>query len=284
MKKKLALGAIAMVLGLSVGGSGLMPAQAFAVSVEATGSSDVSGAVASSEGSRTERSLTADDVAAAVALAEKAIAATTNIDSVAGMRVYLQGWVDQARSLDLGRLSAGQMKELVAALEEGARGLRMTAGVDRKPAEENNAAASEVEAGAVANTADAERKDAGVRKETLVSTVAEPRVMKELPAAKVADDVKVDTAGTKAEVASSRDFAGLATLATAQVRQPAALVATTDGADGVEVPKTGADASEEKVAQASSAARGMGLIFGGAVVLAAAMGAVLIVKRMKRGL
>ncbi len=39
-----------------------MPAQVFAVSVEATGSSDVSGAVASSEGSRTERSLTADDV------------------------------------------------------------------------------------------------------------------------------------------------------------------------------------------------------------------------------
>ena len=287
MKKKLALGAMAMVLGLGLGGSGLMPAQVFAVSVEATGSSDVSGAVASSEGSRTERSLTADDVAAAVALAEKAIAATTNIGSVAGMRVYLQGWVDQARSLDLNRLSAGQMKELNAALEEGARGLRMTAGVDRKPVEENSVAVPEVKGSEVKTSETvkvAEKKDAGVRKETLVSTVAEPRMMKELPAAKVVDDAKVDAAGAKAEVASSRDFAGLATLATAQVKQPAALVAATDGADGVEVPKTGADASEEKVAQASSAARGMGLIFGGAVVLAAAMGAVLIVKRMKRGL
>ncbi len=84
-------------------------------------------------------------------------------------------------------------------------------------------------------------------------------MMKELPAAKVVDDAKVDAAGAKAEVSFvERDFAGLATLATAQVKQPAALVAATDGADGVEVPKTGADASEEKVAQASSAARGWG--------------------------
>ena len=83
----------------------------------------------------------------------------------------------------------------------------------------------------------------------------------------------------KAEVA-------LVNLATAQVKKPTATSSgsldseVADSGDVAEVPKTGAS-DEEK---ASSAARGMGLVLGGAVVFAAAAGAVLIVKRMKRDL
>lgn len=280
MKKMLALGAMAVVLGLGYG----MPTMA--VATDGTAGASASVAV-----------ISAADVAAAVARAEEAIAVTTgstvNVTEVAAMQAYLRKWVAQARTLDLEQLTAGQLKELAAALNEGARGLRMTAGVDRKVASESSSSEATSSADAV----------------TVNAVIAEPRAVKELPAentasavssATVSSSVKTSAGSssaavsTKAETAvvlevtkaSTTDMNALATLAVAQVKKPTvALASATTASAGaenteVDVPKTGAD-DEEK--QASSAVRGMGLVLGGAVVLAA-VGAVLIVKRMKRGL
>ena len=280
MKKMLALGAMAVVLGL-----GLEGAPALAV------------ATAETSGVSAQASTTsATDVAAAVARAEEAIAktdtTTVNAKEVAAMREYLQGWVAQAKVLDLAQLTAGQVKELIAALDEGARGLRLTAGVDRKVATEAS------NAGATTSTAN------GTEASTVNGSVAEPRTAKESTSAtkakevaKTAETVKnvevADGSDAKADLkdgaedvalasASTKDMSALVTLATAQVKKPtvasAAVVAENAEAD---VPKTGASNEEE---QTSTAVRGMGLVLGGAVVLAAAAGAVLIVKRMKRGL
>lgn len=289
MKKMLALGAMAVVLGLSYGFE-VAPAMA----------------VSSSEGA----AVSATDVAAAVTRAEEAIAktanATVNAAEVAAMREYLQKWVAQARTLDLGSLTAGQMKELIAALNEGALGLRMKAGVDRKVATGASSSSSSssnaaVGAGTTVNGTVAEPRTAKAddAKVTSVAEVAEVKTV--APVAKtvqVASTSTTSVASTasvaKAEVApetvktvaATADMNALATLAVAQVKKPTAILAsaglTSAGAENteVDVPKTGANDEEE---QTSNAVRGMGLVLGGAVVLAAA-GAVLIVKRMKRGL
>lgn len=275
----LALGA--MIMGLNLGA---VPAAA--VSVE-------------SEAVTTSASSVSEKVAAAVKQAEAALDATAggaagtvaNAKEVAAMRTYLQGWVQQAQTINIERLTAAQAKELIAALEEGARGLRMTAGVDRKV---SSSASSATQAGsstaASVNGANAGGAgnvskpaivaSASSNKEVISTTVPEPKVMKEL-AVETIESGKIETDGAKmkAEVA-------LVNLATAQVKKPTAASSgsldseVADSGDVAEVPKTGAS-DEEK---ASTAARGMGLVLGGAVVFAAAAGAVLIVKRMKRDL
>lgn len=281
----LALGAMAMVLGLSYG-FGVAPALAVSAASEVSSVSETS-------------AVSAADVAAAVARAEEAIAktanTTVNVKEVAAMREYLQGWVAQARTLDLGRLTAAQLKELVAALDEGALGLRLVAGVDRKT---------------TAGVAGSTGTNSGSSSSTVVGTaIAEPRMVKELPAegavsekttevsevhtAKAEVAVVADTTTTPATgmKASTIDMKALATLAVAQVKKPMAVLASASVASvaevsasaenaEVDVPRTGATDEEER---ASNAVRGMGLVLAGAVVLAA-VGAVLIVKRMKRGL
>lgn len=269
----LALGAMAVVLGLSLS----YGAPALAVSADTVAVS-----------------VSAADVAAAVARAEEAIAktanATVNAKEVAAMWEYLQKWVAQAQTLDLERLTAGQLKELVAALDEGALGLRMKAGVDRKVVTDASSSATSSTSGSVSSA-------------TVSGAIAEPRTVKAESDAKVTEATAVASAaktsavstGTtvKVEVAPEvaktvvTDMSSLATLAVAQVKKPTAVLASaagsasTDAEDTeVDVPKTGAN--DEEV-QTSNAVRGMGLVLGGAVVLAAA-GAVLIVKRMKRGL
>lgn len=278
MKKVLTLGAVAVVLGLSSLG-----APAMAVSM---GESSVVSA--------------ADAVSVAIARAEEALAVTADSTSVAGvasMRAYLQKWVAQARTVDASRLTTAQLEELVAALNEGARGLRATAGVDRKvTAGVDNTMDSA--AGSVGSSAAATTSPSST---TVSATVAEPRIVKELPAsvASTDSDVSASVSGATAAVAATADststeakgeVATLANAGVAQVKKP--VVAATDKVASakevaelsdseVEVPKTGMDEEEEK---ASSAVRGIGMILGGAVVLAAAAGAVLIVKRMKRGM
>lgn len=270
-----------MIMGLNLGA---VPVAA--VSVE-------SKAVTASASSVSEK------VAAAVKQAEAALDATAggaagtvaNAKEVAAMRTYLQGWVQQAQTINIERLTAAQAKELIAALEEGARGLRMTAGVDRKVSssvssvtQAGSSTAASVN-GANAGGAGNVSKPATVapvssNKEVISTTVPEPKVIKELAAETVeAGKIETDGAEMRAEVA-------LVNLATAQVKKPTATSSgsldseVADSGDVAEVPKTGAS-DEEK---ASSAARGMGLVLGGAVVFAAAAGAVLIVKRMKRDL
>ncbi len=278
----LALGA--MIMGLNLGA---VPVAA--VSVE-------SKAVTASASSVSE------EVAAAVKQAEAALDATAggaagtvaNAKEVAAMRTYLQGWVQQAQTINVERLTAAQAKELIAALEEGARGLRMTAGVDRKV---SSSASSTTQAGSstVASVNGANAGGAGnvskpvtvapasSNKEVISTTVPEPKVMKELAAER---DEVVETGKVEADVAEMKAEVALVNLATAQVKKPTATSSgsldseVADSGDVAEVPKTGAS-DEEK---ASSAARGMGLVLGGAVVFAAAAGAVLIVKRMKRDL
>ncbi len=282
MKKTLHVLALgAMIMGLNLGA---VPVAA--VSVE-------SKAVTASASSVSEK------VAAAVKQAEAALDATAggaagtvaNAKEVAAMRTYLQGWVQQAQTINIERLTAAQAKELIAALEEGARGLRMTAGVDRKVSssvssvtQAGSSTAASVN-GANAGGAGNVSKPATVapvssNKEVISTTVPEPKVIKELAAETVeAGKIETDGAEMRAEVA-------LVNLATAQVKKPTATSSgsldseVADSGDVAEVPKTGAS-DEEK---ASSAARGMGLVLGGAVVFAAAAGAVLIVKRMKRDL
>lgn len=285
MKKKLALGAMAMVLGLSYG-SGVAPALAVSAASEVSEVSEVSGCSGAS-------AVSAADVAAAVTRAEEAIAKTANVTvnakEVAAMREYLQGWVAQARALDLERLATAQLKELVAALDEGALGLRLVAGVDRKTTSGNTA-------GSAVSSKEPVTSSTG---SAVIGSVAEPRTVKELPAEgtvseKTTEVSEVSTA--KAEVAvatdatvapttdmknSTIDMKALATLAAAQVKKPTAVLASVGAENAeVDVPKTGANDEEE---QTSNAVRGMGLVLGGAVVMAA-VGAVLIVKRMKRGL
>lgn len=278
----LALGAMAMVLGLSYG-FGVAPALAVSAASEVSSVSETS-------------IVSAADVAAAVARAEEAIAktanATVNVKEVAAMQEYLRGWVAQARTLDLGRLTAAQLKELVAALDEGALGLRLVAGVDRKVAPNGSTESAAGSAGL-----------------TVAGSVAEPRVVKELPAegavsekatgvsevytakAEVAVAADTMTAPATDMKASTIDMKTLATLAVAQVKKPTAVLASASVASvaevsasaenaEVDVPRTGATDEEERT---SNAVRGMGLVLAGAVVLAA-VGAVLIVKRMKRGL
>ena len=123
MKKTLHVLALgAMIMGLSLGA---VPVAAVSVESEAVAASALS---------------VSEKVAAAVKQAEAALDATAggaagtvaNAKEVAAMRTYLQGWVQQAQTINVERLTAAQAKELIAALEEGARGLRMTAGVDRK--------------------------------------------------------------------------------------------------------------------------------------------------------
>lgn len=275
----LALGAMAMVLGLSYGFE-VVPALAVSVASEVSEVSGCSGASA----------VSAADVAAAVARAEEAIVktanATVNAKEVAAMREYLQGWVAQARTLDLERLTTAQLKELVAALDEGALGLRLVAGVDRKVASNGS---TESAAGSTV----AETGSAGL---AVTASVAEPWVVKELPAESAVAEKTTEVSTAKAEVAvvadttaasatgmraSTIDMKALATLAVAQVKKPTAVLASAGAENAeVDVPKTGANDEEE---QTSNAVRGMGLVLGGAVVMAA-VGAVLIVKRMKRGL
>lgn len=265
----LALGAMAMVLGLSYG-SGVAPALAVSAASEVSGCSGAS-------------AVSAADVAAAVTRAEEAIAKTANVTvnakEVAAMREYLQGWVAQARALDLERLTTAQLKELVAALDEGALGLRLVAGVDRKVASNGSTESAAGSAGM-----------------TVTGSVAEPRVVKELPAESAVAEKTTEVSTAKAEVAvvadtiaasatdmkaSTIDMKALATLAAAQVKKPTAVLASVGAENAeVDVPKTGTNDEEE---QTSNAVRGMGLVLGGAVVMAA-VGAVLIVKRMKRGL
>lgn len=285
MKKTLHVLALgAMIMGLNLGA---VPVAA--VSVE-------SKAVTASASSVSE------EVAAAVKQAEAALDATAggaagtvaNAKEVAAMRTYLQGWVQQAQTINVERLTAAQAKELIAALEEGARGLRMTAGVDRKV---SSSASSTTQAGSstVASVNGANAGGAGnvskpvtvapasSNKEVISTTVPEPKVMKELAAER---DEVVETGKVEADVAEMKAEVALVNLATAQVKKPTATSSgsldseVADSGDVAEVPKTGAS-DEEK---ASSAARGMGLVLGGAVVFAAAAGAVLIVKRMKRDL
>lgn len=279
MKKMLALGAMAMVLGL---GYGFEVAPALAVS-GASEVSEVSGCSGTS-------AVLAADVAAAVARAEEAIAktanATVNAKEVAAMREYLQGWVEQARTLDSERLTTAQLKELVAALDEGALGLRLVAGVDRKVTSGNTA-------GSAVSSKEPVTSSTG---SAVIGSVAEPRTVKDLPAENAVSDKTVMASVAKAEVtvaadtttvsaadakASTIDMKALATLAVAQVKKPTAVLASAGAENAeVDVPKTGANDEEE---QTSNAVRGMGLVLGGAVVMAA-VGAVLIVKRMKRGL
>lgn len=276
----LALGA--MVLGLSYGFE-VVPALAVSAVSEVSGCSGASGAMAASNALTATSAVSAADVAAAVARAEEAIAktanATVNAKEVAAMQEYLQGWVAQARTLDLERLSAAQLKELVAALDEGALGLRLVAGVDRKVTTES-AAGSAV----------------GSKEVTVTGSVAEPRTVKELPVESAVAEKTTEVSTAKAEVAvvadttaapatgmkaSTIDMKALATLAVAQVKKPTVVLASAGAENAeVDVPKTGANDEEE---QTSNAVRGMGLVLGGAVVMAA-VGAVLIVKRMKRGL
>lgn len=251
MKKTLnALALGAVMMGLSLG------APVAAVSVE-------SEAVTASALNASEK------VAAAVKQAETALDVTeevatsaTNAKQVAAMRIYLQGWVRQARTVGVEQLSAAEAKELVAALEEGARGLRMTAGVDRK----------------------VQASDRGDSDIVNMGVIQEPRVMKE--AAQSEATVKAEPVAKTNEMSVSSKVKAVANLAEATVRTEkptAAQTAVSDdlaSSDLVDVPKTGAD-EEERTA---SAARGIGLVLGGAVVFAAAAGAVLIVKRMKRGL
>lgn len=275
----LALGAMAMVLGL---GYGFEVAPALAVS-GASEVSEVSGCSGTS-------AVLAADVAAAVARAEEAIAktanATVNAKEVAAMREYLQGWVEQARTLDSERLTTAQLKELVAALDEGALGLRLVAGVDRKVTSGNTA-------GSAVSSKEPVTSSTG---SAVIGSVAEPRTVKDLPAENAVSDKTVMASVAKAEVtvaadtttvsaadakASTIDMKALATLAVAQVKKPTAVLASAGAENAeVDVPKTGANDEEE---QTSNAVRGMGLVLGGAVVMAA-VGAVLIVKRMKRGL
>ncbi len=282
MKKTLHVLALgAMIMGLNLGA---VPVAAVSVESEA---------VTASASSVSEK------VAAAVKQAEAALDATAggvagtvaNAKEVAAMRTYLQGWVQQAQTINVERLTAEQAKELIAALEEGARGLRMTAGVDRKTSssvssvtQAGSSTAASVN-GANAGGAGSVSEPATVapassNKEVISTTVPEPKVMKELVVETVeAGRIETDGAEMKAEVA-------LVNLATAQVKKPTATSSgsldseVADSGDVAEVPKTGAS-DEEK---ASNAARGMGLVLGGAVVFAAAAGAVLIVKRMKRDL
>lgn len=288
----LALGAMAMVLGLSYG---FEVAPALAVSAasevsEVSGCSGDSGAMAASNALTATSAVSAADVAAAVTRAEEAIAKTANVTvnakEVAAMREYLQGWVAQARALDLERLTTAQLKELVAALDEGALGLRLVAGVDRK-------AVSNASTESAADSTVAEAGSAGL---AVTGSVAEPRVVKELPAESAVLDKTTEVSTAKAEVAvvadtaaapaadmkaSTIDMKALAALAVAQVKKPTAVLASAGAENAeVDVPKTGANDEEE---QTSNAVRGMGLVLGGAVVMAA-VGAVLIVKRMKRGL
>ncbi len=200
--------------------------------------------------------------------------------------------MQRAQTINIERLTAAQAKELIAALEEGARGLRMTAGVDRKV---SSSASSAAQAGSLtaasvngANAGGAGNvsKPATVvpvssNKEVISTTVPEPKVVKELAAER---DEVVETGKVEADVAEMKAEVALVNLATAQVKKPTAtqVVASSDltSGDVAEVPKTGASDEE----RASNAARGMGLVLGGAVVFAAAAGAVLIVKRMKRDL
>lgn len=282
MKKTLHVLALgAMIMGLNLGA---VPVAAVSVESEAVTASALS---------------VSEKVAAAVKQAEAALDATAggavgtaaNAKEVAAMRTYLQGWVQRAQTINIERLTAAQAKELIAALEEGARGLRMTAGVDRKV---SSSASSATQAGSstVASVNGANAGGAGnvskpaaatstsSNKEVISTTVSEPKVMKELAVETVeAGKIETDGAEMKAEVA-------LVNLATAQVKKPTATSSgsldseVADSGDVAEVPKTGAS-DEEK---ASTAARGMGLVLGGAVVFAAAAGAVLIVKRMKRDL
>ena len=280
MKKTLHVLALgAMIMGLSLGA---VPVAAVSVESEVVTASALS---------------VSEKVAAAVKQAEAALDATAggaagtvaNAKEVAAMRTYLQGWVQQAQTINVERLTAAQAKELIAALEEGARGLRMTAGVDRKVSSSASSAAqagsstaasvSGANAGGAGNVSKpATVASASSNKEVISTTVPEPKVMKELAVETVeASKVEADVAEMKAEVA-------LVNLATAQVKKPTAtqVVASSDltSGDVAEVPKTGASDEE----RASNAARGMGLVLGGAVVFAAAAGAVLIVKRMKRDL
>jgi len=275
----LALGAMAMVLGLSYGFE-VVPALAVSA-VSAT--SEVSSVSAPS-------AVSAADIAAAVVRAEEAIAktanATVNAKEVAAMQEYLQGWVAQARTLDFERLTTAQLKELVAALDEGALGLRLVAGVDRKVASNGSTESA-------AGSAVAEAGSAGL---AVADSVAEPRTVRELPAESAVLEKTTEVSTAKAEVAVVADTAAapatdmkastinmkaLATLAVAQVKKPTAVLASAGAENAeVDVPKTGANDEEE---QTSNAVWGMGLVLGGAVVMAA-VGAVLIVKRMKRGL
>lgn len=294
----LALGAVAMVLGLSYGFE-VAPAVAVSAASEVSGcsgASEVSETVATSGGMAAESSVATAgnaakaEVASAVTRAEEAIVktanATVNVKEVAAMQEYLQGWVAQARTLDLERLTTAQLKELVAALDEGALGLRLVAGVDRKVASN----------GSTESAAGSTESEAGSAGLAVTGSVAEPRVVKELPAESAVLDKTTEVSTAKAEVAvvadtiaapatdmkaSTIDMKALATLAVAQVKKPTAVL-TSAGAENaeVDVPKTGANDEEE---QTSNAVRGMGLVLGGAVVMAA-VGAVLIVKRMKRGL
>lgn len=279
----LALGAMAVVLGLSLS-CGFEVAPALAVAAEEASSA------AESATSRVATTISATDIAAAVARAEEAIAktanATVNAKEVAAMREYLQGWVAQARTLDLERLTAAQLKELVAALDEGALGLRLVAGVDRKVASGNTA-------GSAVSSKEPVTSSTG---SAVIGSVAEPRTVKELPMKSAVAEKTTEVSTAKAEVAvvadataapatymktSTIDMKALATLAVAQVKKPTAVLASAGAENAeVDVPKTGANDEEE---QTSNAVRGMGLVLGGAVVMAA-VGAVLIVKRMKRGL
>lgn len=286
MKKTLrALALVAMMVSL---GLGAVPVAATSVESET---------VTASASSVSEK------VAVAVKQAEVALDATAggaagavaNAKEVAAMRTYLRGLIQRAQGIDLNQLTAAQATELKAALEEGARGLRMTAGVDRKPAATgSNVSGGSVDGAAAEGVGGTLTSGTGAvsagssDKGTISGTVPEPKVMKELAkveaasgSARVSGETAVsdnagaegESTGVKAEV-----VAGLVSLASAQVKKP--VVAQVDEEDEVEVPKTGASDEE----RTSSAARGMGLILGGAVVFAAAVGAVLIVKRMKRDL
>lgn len=278
MKKMRAFGAVlAMILS-----SGVTPV--FAVSagladgeaVEVSGASGGSEMAAVAEVSGVDAGDANDSaLSLAVAQAEQALLVTANVPEVAGVRAYLQGLVAQAQSLDFAKLSTAEQKELLAALNEGARGLRALAGVDRK--ESSNSASDNTAAvvGSGSVTSGAATGSAVASGVARVTNVAVAQAMD----APVAGDVAVAVEVSSASGASGSEFA---TLALAQVKKTSGVTLAAAELDGVEVPKTGA--SEEDAQQTSNAVRGMGLVLGGAVVLAAAAGAVLIVKRMKRGL
>lgn len=274
MKKVLA--PIAVVLSLSLGIAG-MPGW----------STEVFAAV-----------VTQSDVTAATMTAQAVIAATaqnTNAEVVA-IRKYMQGLVAKAQKAST--MPQQSLTDLVAALNEGARGLKTIAAASQKAASSvtataGPAAADATAAGATAvgstaavaqTTAKAENK---VAKATVTAEPVKTTAQKTTEAAKVAE-VKADATEAKADV-MAENLTNLVTLAVAQVaNMESESVAEPESNEKsenreedaeAEVPRTG----EREDAMSTGALRGMGLVLGGAVVLAAA-GAVLIVKRMKRGL
>lgn len=206
-------------------------------------------------------------------------------------KTYLKDRVAMGKKavLNFDGYSNENLSELVATLEEGARALRLTAGVDRIEVDENDAAAS----AAMGTGADDVAKMASRAAESTTAIVQQNKAVKAATAqnarkAEVAKTVTTaNTAEQKAVVANTNDTSEQAAksgVAPGQMKDEAANEASEGSGQGaedgqkeknVEVPRTG---GEEETGPSTVAVA----ITVGVVVGLSAFGAVAIVKRMKK--